>query len=171
MIANSHLNPFLFVVFLVLRLAPDVEHLSSIFCCVVKKDVKDDHYAAVAAALSQLHALCENICSKSITLRSLNNIRDKEAELKKLCDTVSSGNPDMCMTFTQVKPHLDECFCLQSQFADYRNQISTLLEFCSDISYGTVYVYIFMVVMILNKLIYSVLTFEPLCGLMEECFY
>ena len=42
----------------------------------------------------------------------------------------------MCMTFSQVKPYLDECFYLRSQFADYRNQISTLLEFCSDISYG-----------------------------------
>ena len=103
------------------------------------KNVKlkeDDHYAAIGAALSQLHALCENICSKSITLRSLSNIRNKEAQFKKLCDTVSSGNQDMCMTFSQVKPHLDECFCVKSQFEDYRNQISTLLEFCSDISYG-----------------------------------
>ena len=110
------------------------------FFCYVVKQVKleeDDHYAAVRAALSQLHVLCDKICTRSITLKSLSNIRNKEAQFKKLCDAVSSENQNMCMTFSQVKPHLDECFYLQSQFADYRNQISTLLEFCNDISYGT----------------------------------
>ena len=106
------------------------------------KNVKleeDRHYAAVGVALSQLHELCNKICSRSITLRSLSNIERKQAQFKKLCDTVNSNNKDMCMAFSQLKPHLDECFHLQSQFADYQNQISTLLEFCSGISNGMVH--------------------------------
>ena len=45
----------------------------------------------------------------------------------------------MCMAFSQLKPYLDECFNLQSRFADYQNQISTLLEFCNGISNGIVH--------------------------------
>ena len=104
----------------------------------VAKNIKleeDDHYAAIGAALSQLHILCEKIDSRSITFKSLNNIRSKEAQFKKLCDTASSDNQDMYMMFSQVKPHLDQCYYLQSRFVDHRDQISTLLEFCS-ISYG-----------------------------------
>ena len=96
---------------------------------------EDHHYAAVGAALSQLHQLCDKICSKSITLRSLSNIKQKQTQFKKLCDTVSSSNKDMCMTFSQLEPCLIECFALQSQFAVCQNQISTLLEFCNN-SYG-----------------------------------
>ena len=106
----------------------------------VVKNVKfeeDHHYAAVGAALSQLHQLCDKICSKSITLRSLNYVKRKETQFKKLCDTVSSSNKDTCMAFSELEPYLVECYNLQSQFADYRNQISTLLEFCNSISYGT----------------------------------
>ena len=105
----------------------------------VAKNLKleeDDHYTAIVAALSQLHILCEKICSRSITFKSLSNIRNKEAQFKKLCDTASSDDRDMYMMFSQVKPHLDECYYIQSQFVDYRNQISTLLEFCNSISYG-----------------------------------
>ena len=105
----------------------------------VVKDIKleeDDHYAAIGAALSQLHMLCEKICSSTITLRSLSNVKNKEAQFKILCDAASSDNQDMCMTFSKVKPHLDECYRAQSLFADHRNQISTLLEFCNDISHG-----------------------------------
>ena len=110
------------------------------FCYLVKnvKLEEDHHYVAVGAALSQLHELCDKICSKSITLNSLNNIKSKQSQFKKLCDTVSSGNKDMCMTYPQVKLHLDECFHFQSQFEECRNQISTLLEFCRDIFHGTV---------------------------------
>lgn len=86
--------------------------------------------------MSQLHELCENICSKSITLRSLNNIRNKQAQFEKLCNTVSSGNKKMCLEFAELKPFLDECFHLQLQFEIYKNQISTLLEFCNRISEG-----------------------------------
>ena len=105
----------------------------------VAKNVKleeNDHYAAIGAALSQLHVLCEKICSRTITSRSLNNIKNKEAQFKKLCDTASSDDRDMYMIFSQVKPHLDECYYLESQFINYRNKISTLLEFCNCISYG-----------------------------------
>ena len=109
------------------------------FCYVVQnvKLEEDHHYAAVGAALSQLHQLCVKICSKSITLRSLSNVKGKQTQFKKLCDTVSSSNKDMCMKFSQLEPYLLECYGLQSQFAVYQNQISTLLEFCNNISYGT----------------------------------
>ena len=106
----------------------------------VVKNVKleeDHHYAAVGAALSQLHQLCDKICSKSITLRSLSNVKRKETQFKKLCDTVSSSNKDTCMAFSELEPYLVECYSVQSQFAVYRNQIATLLEFCNNISYGT----------------------------------
>ena len=114
-----------------------------LFCYVVKnvKLEEDHHYAAVGAALSQLHQLCNKICSKSITLRSLSIIEQKQTQFKKLCDTVSSSNKDMCMTYSQLEPCLVECFNLQSQFVVYQDQISTLLEFCNNISYGTDEVY------------------------------
>ena len=111
-----------------------------VLCYYVAKNVKfeeDDHYAAIGAALSQLHLLCVKIYSRSITFKSLSNIKNRKAQFKKLCDTAGSDNQYMYMKFSQIKPDLDKCFYLQSQFVDYRNQISTLLEFCNSISYGT----------------------------------
>ena len=85
-----------------------------------------------------LHELCNRICSKSITFNSLNNVRSKQAQFEKLCNIVNSGNKDMCMGFSELKPYLDECNYLQLQFEHYKNQISTLLEFCNRISHGII---------------------------------
>ena len=88
------------------------------------------------AALSQLDNICEKICNKSITLKSLDIVKDKRTQLMKLCDAVNSSGKDMCVPSSKVKPHLDECIKLQSRFLKYREQISTMLGLCGIISNG-----------------------------------
>ena len=100
---------------------------------------QDHHHYTAMAALSQLDELCKKISNKSITLSSLNIVREKRAQLRKLCDAVNSGNKDLCMSFSQVEPHLNTCIQLQSKFMICRDQISTLVGLCSSISDGMFY--------------------------------
>ena len=88
------------------------------------------------AAWSQLDDICKRICNKSITLTSLDLVKDKRAQLKKLCDAVNSGSENLCMAYSQVEPSLNECIQLQLKFMNYRDRISTLLGLCSCISDG-----------------------------------
>ena len=94
-----------------------------------------DHQYITKGALSQLDELCNKICDKSITLRSMDIIKHKDAQLKSLCNAVKGR----CKPYSQVGPHLKKCMELQSKFMDYRNQISTLLELCGSISDGMLY--------------------------------
>lgn len=102
---------------------------------------QDHHHFVASAALSQLVELCNTICNKSITLGSLDIVKKKRAELKKLCDAVNSGSKNHCMSFSQVEPHLDRCIRLQSTFLKYREHISTLLGLCGGISNGMLHNY------------------------------
>ena len=88
------------------------------------------------AALSQLEDICRKICNQSITLSSLDIVKEKRAQLKKLCDAVNSGSKDLCVSYSQIEPHLAKCVDLQSKFLNYRDQISALLGLCSSISNG-----------------------------------
>ena len=105
---------------------------------VANVELQQDHHHVIAtAALSQLDELCKTIYNKSITLGSLDVIKQKRAQLKKLCDAVNSGSKNHCMSYSQVEPHLDKCIRLQSTFLKYRDYISTLLGLCGNISNGT----------------------------------
>ena len=99
---------------------------------------EESHNINIVAALSTLENLCNSIVKKSITLESLDYVKKKDTELKKLCDAVNSGKKKMCLPFTEVKPLFDECCQLETMFLDYRNKISTLLEFCHKY-YGKLY--------------------------------
>jgi len=88
------------------------------------------------AALSQLENICKKIYDMSITLKSLDIVKEKQTQLKKLCDAVNSGREGMCMPYSQVKPNLDKCIQLQTKFLNYRDQISTLSTLCGYISNG-----------------------------------
>ena len=100
----------------------------------------DDHHYIAWAALSQLDELCKKIYHKSITLGSLNIVKQKRAQLKKLCDAVNSGSKNHCMSYSQVELHLDKCIQLQSKFLKYRDYISTLLGLCGNICNGMLHV-------------------------------
>ena len=93
---------------------------------------KDDYQFVAVTALSQLDELCKKICNKSITLGSLDMVKQKRDQLKVLCDAVKG----YCIPYSQVNPYLEDCIKLQSDFMDYRDKISTLLELCSGISNG-----------------------------------
>ena len=102
---------------------------------VANVELQEDHHHYIAtAALSQLCELCKKIYSKSIMWGSLDIVKEKRIELKKLCDAVSSKN--LCMPYSQVDPHLDRCIQLQSEFLKHRDYISTLLGLCGNISNG-----------------------------------
>ena len=100
-------------------------------------ELQHDHHYIAMAALSQLDELCKNICDKSITLRSLDIVKEKSNQLKDLCNAVKGH----CKPYSQVGPQLKKCIELQLKFMDYRNQISTLLGLCSSISDGMLYHY------------------------------
>jgi len=102
-------------------------------------EVKEDqHNIAIITALSVLQNLSDTISKKSIILESLDYVKNKRHQLKKLCDAVNSGKKQICncLQYLELEEHLNECFRLQTLYLDYRNRISTLLEFCSSISDG-----------------------------------
>ena len=105
-------------------------------------ELGQEHNLIAMGALLQLDNICIKICDKSITLKSLDVIKDKCTQLMKLCDAVNSGGKDMCMSCAKVEAHLDECIRLQSRFLKYKKQISTLIELCGNISNGMLYSYI-----------------------------
>ena len=86
-------------------------------------------------ALSLLQELCNKICNKSITLRSLDIIKEKSVHLENLCNAVKGH----CKPYSQVGRHLEKCIELQSKFMDYRDRISTLLILCDSICHGMLY--------------------------------
>ena len=92
----------------------------------------DNHQYTAMAALSQLDGLCKKIRDRSITLRSLDMVKDQRAQLKRLCDAVKGH----CMPFSQVNLYLNNCIQLQSKFMYYRDHISTLLGLCGGLSDG-----------------------------------
>ena len=77
---------------------------------------------------------------KSITLESLDYVRQKRAELKKLCDAVNSGEKKFCLPFSEVELHLNICCQLEDMFLNFRNKVSTLIGKC-DKYYGKFYLY------------------------------
>lgn len=93
---------------------------------------QDDHQYIAMAALSQLVELCKKICNKSITLGSLDMVKQKRDQLKLLCDAVKGH----CMPYSQVNPNLEKCIQLQSDFMDYKDKVSTLLGLCGGVSDG-----------------------------------
>ena len=99
-------------------------------------ELQQDHNYITMAALSQLDDICKKICNKSITLSSLNIVKEKRTQLKKLCDAVNSGSENLCMSYSEVEPHLVKCVNLQTKFANYRDHISALLGLCRNISDG-----------------------------------
>ena len=107
-------------------------------CIVLVRNVKlqQDHNYIAMVALSQLDDICKKICNKSITLSSLDIVKEKRAQLRKLCDAVNSGSENLCMSYSEVEPHLVKCVNLQTKFANYRDCISTLLGLCRNISDG-----------------------------------
>lgn len=118
---------------------------------------------AVTAALSQLTDICEKICNKSITLKSLDIIKEKDFQLRKLCDAVNSGSKNMCMTYVEVELHLKQCIELQTKFKDYRNQIDTLLGLCGNISDGMLYANVTIEAIIIRILPYNIETRNKKC--------
>ena len=101
------------------------------FTAVSKVEVQEDsHNMSIVAALSTLDNLCESIQKRFITLDSLDYVRQKRGQLRKLCDAVNSGKKNMCLPFSEVESHLNECCQLEAMFLNYRNKVSTLLEFC-----------------------------------------
>ena len=106
-------------------------------------ELQQDHHFIATAALSQLDELCKRIFDKSITLASLDIVKEKCIQLKKLCDAVNSGSKSHCMSYSQVEPWLKECIKLQSKFMNHRDQISTLLGLCHSISDGMLFYCIF----------------------------
>ena len=103
---------------------------------VANIELQQDHHFIAMVALSQLDELCKRIFDKSITLGSLDIVKEKRAQLKKLCDAVNSGSKGHCMPYSQVEPCLKECIKLQLKFMNHRDQISTLLGLCRSISDG-----------------------------------
>ena len=110
---------------------------------VANIELHQEHHIIAMAALSQLDGLCKKICNKSITLRSLDMIKDQLAQLKRLCDAVKGH----CMPYAEVQPRLQECFQLQSKFMYFRAYISTLLGLCGGIYDGMLYHYIMIIVL------------------------
>ena len=96
------------------------------------------HNLAITAASSVLESLSDDINKKTITLESFNYVYSKRHQLKKLCDAVNSCKKQFCncLQYFELEKHLDDCFTLKSKFLDYRERVSTLLEFCGTISYG-----------------------------------
>ena len=109
---------------------------------VANVGLQEHHHFIAMVALSQLDELCKKIYNKSITLGSLDIVKQKCGQLKKLCDAVNFGSKDHCMPFSQVKPQLDLCIELQIKFLNYRDHISTLLGLCGGISEGMLYNYV-----------------------------
>ena len=85
--------------------------------------------------MSTLENLCDSILKNSITLESLDYVRQKRAELKKLCDAVNSGEKNVCLPFSEVEPHLNVCCQLEDMFLNFRNKVSALIGKC-DKYYG-----------------------------------
>ena len=100
--------------------------------------LQQDHHFIAIAALSQLDELCKHIADKSITLGSLDIVKEKCVQLRKLCNAVNSGSKDHynIMSYSQVEPCLKKCIQLQVKFMNHRDQISTLLGLCRSISDG-----------------------------------
>ena len=106
-------------------------------------EVKEyQHDVAITTALSMLESLSDDISKKTITLECFNYINTKRHQLKKLCDAVNFCKKQICncLQYFDLEKHLDDCCKLQNTYSDYRERISTLLEFCGTISHGT-YVY------------------------------
>ena len=109
---------------------------------VANVGLQEDHHFIAMVALSQLDELCKKIYCKSITLGSLDIVKQKRGRLKKLCDAVNFGSKDQCMPYSQVGPQLDSCIELQTKFLNYRDHISTLLGLCGGISDGMLHNYV-----------------------------
>ena len=107
----------------------------------INVELQQDHHFIAMAALSQLDELCKHIVDKSITLRSLDIVKENSMQLRKLCDAVNSGSSNHynIMSYSQVEPCLKECIQLQLKFMKHRDQISTLLGLCRSISDGMLY--------------------------------
>ena len=99
-------------------------------------ELKEDHHVAIIFALSQLEGLCKSILDQTITLNSLNSVKEKSVQFKKLCDAVSTGKTSKYVGYAELQPHLEQCFKLQRMFVDYCDHISILLEYCNSISHG-----------------------------------
>ena len=102
-------------------------------------EVKEyQHNLAITTALSMLESLSDDISKKTITLESFSYIYGQRHQLKKLCDAVNSCNKQICncLQFFELEKHLDYCFTLKNKYSDYRERISTLLDFCGTISHG-----------------------------------
>ena len=110
-------------------------HITLCLFVVAHVEVHQDHYSTAMTALSQLDELCKKVCSKSITLKSLDIVKGKRLHLKLLCNAVKGH----CKPYSQVGPHLEKCIELQSNFMKCRNQISTLLELCGSVYHGMLY--------------------------------
>ena len=95
-----------------------------------------EHHFAIVAALSQLEELCKSIYTQTITLDSLNNVKRRTSQLRKLCDAISSSKEEQYFTYSELEPRLEECYKLQEMFEDFKNRISVLVHFCSNISHG-----------------------------------
>ena len=104
---------------------------------VTNIELHQEHQVIAMAALSQLDGFCKKICDRSITLRSLDMIKDRFVQLKRLCDAVKGH----CKPYAEVLPHLHKCLQLQSKFMNYREYISTLLGLCGGIYDGMLYHY------------------------------
>ena len=97
------------------------------------------HNIAITTALSMLESLSDTISKRTITWESFTYINGKRRQLKKLCDAVNSCKKQICncLQYFDLEKHLDDCCKLQNTYSDYRERISTLLEFCDTISHGT----------------------------------
>ena len=96
----------------------------------------EEHHFAIVAALSQVEELCKSIYTQTITLDSLNNVKRKSSQFKKLCDAVSSSKEEQYFMYSELEPCLEECYKLQKMFESFKKRISVLVDFCSDISQG-----------------------------------
>jgi len=65
-------------------------------------------------------------------MESLEYVRSKRVQLRKLCDASNSGKAKICITYAELEPHLNGCFTLSATFIDYRRKVVNLLEFCDD---------------------------------------
>ena len=99
-------------------------------------ELKEKPYFVIIAALSQLESLCKSIFDKTITLNSLNSVKEKSTQFKKLCDAVSPSKTSQYIQYSELQPHLEQCVKLQEMFIDYCDHISILLEYCNCISHG-----------------------------------
>ena len=96
------------------------------------QEQKQSRSVIIAIAFSQLDNLCESIQKKSVTLESLEFVSSKCLQLKKLCDAVNSGEDNKCLTYAELKPHLNGCSDLSAQFLDHRKKVANLLELCDE---------------------------------------